>query len=588
MSAKPPIPPYTKMLLILKYGAFVRSMSVTIVCALLMAGVDVRLGVTMLAIALTLMGVEWLAYVRLHQRSDELLPRVIMLTTSVAAAFAFVWPTPLLLADGFGPSSMIAGIYLATIIIYQAIYYGHNRTLALAAVPPILIVLLYCVYEGVLQAFAADKPAVSAIIIALTPAYIYALVTMKQVVDYRAGKLKYLKKQAEAAATAKSEFLANMSHEIRTPMNGIIAMSDMLQSSDLTTEQRQYTDIITSSGENLLVIINDILDFSKLEADQLELNPAPFELRRLIEETATLIAPKVASDVDLATLVDPDIPDQWVGDAVRLRQTLINLVGNAAKFTKQGSILVHVMRGAASAENPDDYRLLFCVTDTGIGIEPDKIDTMFEKFKQATSGTSKLYGGTGLGLAICKNLVELMGGNIYAESELGSGSTFGFDVMLPRADDADLSEAQPDAMLVDRQVALLTRGSALHKSLQRPLQHHGATVEAWTPPAQGLARLVDQVRSQTLPDLVIIDARLCASSDGSVVRKLQSLPSSHRPRLLVLDPEPMARSDTAHVAVPVRSSLFMDQVQKMLDGIPLAKASIAASSPDELSVASAG
>lgn len=568
MSSRPPIPPFTKMLLVLKYGAPVRCMAVTFVCALVMATEDVQLGATMLAIATTLMGLEWLAYAKLHQRAAEPLPRSIMLLTTVAASFAFVWPTPLLLSGGFGPTSMIAGIYLATIIIYLAIYYGHDKALALAAVPPVIVTLFYCLGLVVMQSFGSGNPAVGVIAIILCPAYFYTLYTMKSVVDYRAGKLRYLKKEAEAAAKAKSEFLANMSHEIRTPMNGIVGMSDMLQTTSLTPSQRQYADIIKSSGENLLTIINDILDFSKLEAQKLSLNPAPFALRKLVEETAALIAPKTADDVDVATFVDPLLPTHLIGDAVRIQQILLNLAGNSAKFTKAGSVLIYVTSGPSSDDGDDAVSLSFRVVDTGIGIDPDRIDQMFDKFSQATMGTSKLYGGTGLGLAICKDLIGLMDGSLIAQSALGEGSVFGFDIHLPVATDpvgllADLSSTLTASVdLSSRRISLLTRSAAMHWSLQSLLARQGALVRNWVDPVEALENLVGLIRQDKSPELLIIDSRLTTQAGQSVWKKLVALPPSHRPNMILLGA--VDQDEPVHLNVPVRSDALLSAIEAVL------------------------
>ena len=232
---------------------------------------------------------------------------------------------------------------------------------------------------------------------------------------------------AEAASVAKSEFLANMSHEIRTPMNGVIGMTEVLAATEMTQKQRACVEVIQSSGGALLTIINDILDFSKIEAGRIELERAPFSLRRAIEDVATLISARAAErGVELSVRIAPDLPEQVEGDAGRLRQILTNLIGNAAKFTHRGAI-------AVSAARDDKGRIRIAVSDTGIGIAPDKIDRIFEKFEQADNSTTRRYGGTGLGLAISKQLVELMGGEISVASRVGEGTTFTVSVFLPEA-----------------------------------------------------------------------------------------------------------------------------------------------------------
>lgn len=551
------------MLLILRLGLLVRLLSCTLTGLVVCVTVGWWIGLFVIAVTVGTLFAEYAVYKGLHDKADLKRNRSIMFGFTALAASAFGLPGPILLIDTSTPTAFIAAIYTATIMIYQALFYNHTRIFVPYAVVPILVSVTICFGEMFARSLMLGHIEFAVIIAVFFPAYAYVLKTMRDVLAFRDKRLRRLRQEAEAAATAKSEFLANMSHEIRTPMNGIIAMSDLLQSSDLTPEQRQYADIITSSGENLLVIINDILDFSKLEADQLELNPASFDLRKLVEETAAIVAPKTEADVDLATFVDPLLPDELVGDSVRIRQILINLAGNAAKFTKTGSILISVVQGALNGENSDTVPISIRVSDTGIGIAADKIEHMFEKFSQATSGTSKLYGGTGLGLAICKNLSELMGGRIFAQSELGKGSVFGFDLPLSRV--SPKSTAQPfEPSFKGEHVTLLTRSPAMHWSLQSLLMRHGAVVDDWADPAVGLACLVDRVRTQTFPDLVVIDARLTTSRGRPVAEKLLALPSAHRPSLFILGDQTSDDMKSSGLSVPVRSQDFIDKVKNMI------------------------
>ena len=286
----------------------------------------------------------------------------------------------------------------------------------------------------------------------------FLLVLSSLMASHAMGRQRELTQKAQAAERAKSEFLAVMSHEIRTPMNGVIGMTSILSDTSLTEGQRDYVNTIQTSGEALLTVINDILDFSKIESGKMNLEQRAFNLRRCIEEALELFVVQIRGKrLEAAYLIAPEVPAEVIGDSTRLRQILINLLGNAVKFTERGEVIVKV---ECRARDDQGYHLLFSVTDTGLGIPGEAVAKLFQSFSQVDSSTTRRYGGTGLGLVISKRLAELMHGTMWVESKVGAGSTFFFTVVLKAAPIVGSLETEHEPALLQASPVLIVDDNA--------------------------------------------------------------------------------------------------------------------------------
>ena len=322
--------------------------------------------------------------------------------------------------------------------------------------------------------------------------------------------------KAEAADRAKSEFLANMSHEIRTPMNGVLGMAELLAKTELTPRQKTFTDVIVKSGNALLTIINDILDFSKINAGQLTLSPAPFRLAEAVEDVATLVSARVAEkNLELIVRVDPRLPPFVVGDAGRFRQIVTNLLGNAVKFTEKGHVLVDV-----SGEIVNDVAMLkVSVEDTGIGIPAEKLQSVFEKFAQVDSSSTRRHEGTGLGLAIGARLVELMGGEMGVSSELGRGSVFWFSVPMP-VHDMNVDDERVPGDVTGARVLIIDDNPVNRDILLEQLRSWGFDCAAAESGAVGLAFLERACQIGASVDCIILDYQMPGMNGADVARAI--------------------------------------------------------------------
>jgi PAS domain S-box-containing protein len=400
---------------------------------------------------------------------------------------------------------------------------------------------------------------------------------LESFIDIRGRKsleeaMKVAKDTAEAANRAKSQFLARMSHEIRTPMNGVMGMADLLLATQLTDKQRRCADTIQLSGQTLLNVINDILDFSKIEAGKVELVRAAFSVRQVVEEVAEMLAARAqGKGIELGCLVRSDVPNDLVGDPHHLRQILLNLMGNAVKFTEVGEVAVKV---SMAEEFRDAARLRFEVADTGIGVPPSEQESIFNSFSQGDSSMNRKYGGTGLGLAIAKQLVKMMKGEIGVEGTVGKGSTFWFTIVLDRQPLSERLKSQPRRDLTGLHV-LVVDDNATYRAI---LEHYAANWGMRSESAENAPRaleLLHRAAGQGEPyDVAILDMMLPGMNGRELARVIKTDPAIADTRLVMLScaesPDcPESEQEAciaAYLTKPVRQSMLFDCLANVMSG----------------------